>query len=149
MCGVKMGDTTFFKRSALAIAVSAATFSGSYSLAQEDNLESDDLYVEAEELFLEELIVTAQKKSESIQDIPIAIAAFSDEEMNALGVTQSGELGQFVPGLEIGNSSGEGSQLLLFLRGAGLNDLNTNNAGPVGLYSVSYTHLTLPTTLTV
>jgi iron complex outermembrane receptor protein len=130
-----MGNTTFFKRSALAMAVSSAAFSGSPSFAQDVDVESNDIYVEAEELFLEELIVTAQKKSESIQDIPVAIAAFSDEEMNALGVTQSGELGQFVPGLEIGNSSGEGSQLLLFLRGAGLNDLNTNNAGPVGLYS--------------
>ncbi len=87
------------------------------------------------EVYLEELIVTAQKRSESVQDIPISVAAFSDEQLNALGITQSGELGQFVPGLEIGNSSGEGSQLILFLRGAGLNDLNTNNAGPVGIYS--------------
>ncbi len=117
------------RRSALSVAIAAATASASYVVAQES------LEVEAEELFLEELIVTAQKKSESVQDIPIAIAALSEEQLGALGVTQSGELGQFVPGLEIGNSSGEGSQLLLFLRGAGLNDLNTNNAGPVGLYS--------------
>jgi len=87
------------------------------------------------EIYLEELIVTAQKRSESVQDIPISVSAFSDQQLNALGITQSGELGQFVPGLEIGNSSGEGSQLILFLRGAGLNDLNTNNAGPVGIYS--------------
>ena len=87
------------------------------------------------EIYLEELIVTAQKRSESVQDIPISVSAFSDDQLNALGITQSGELGQFVPGLEIGNSSGEGSQLILFLRGAGLNDLNTNNAGPVGIYS--------------
>jgi len=110
-------------------------FANEYQGTTDIALEEEHVEVEAEELFLEELIVTAQKKSESVQDIPIAIAAFSDDQLNAMGVTQSGELGQYVPGLEIGNSSGEGSQLLLFLRGAGLNDLNTNNAGPVGLYS--------------
>lgn len=88
-----------------------------------------------DEYVLEELIVTAQKRSESVQDIPISIAAFSDKQLTSLGIYETGDLGQFVPGLEIGNSSGEGSQLIFFLRGAGLNDFNTNNAGPIGLYS--------------
>lgn len=104
---------------------------GAQAIAQKADLQEQT----EDEIYLEELIVTAQKRSESVQDIPISIAAFSDKQLNALGITQSGELGQFVPGLEIGNSSGEGSQLILFLRGAGLNDLNTNNAGPVGIYS--------------
>ncbi len=96
---------------------------------------SNALSQEAETYVLEELIVTAQKRSESIQDIPISITAFSDKQLNSLGIYETGDLGQFVSGLEIGNSSGEGSQLIFFLRGAGLNDFNTNNAGPVGLYS--------------
>lgn len=83
----------------------------------------------------EEIIVTAQKREESAQDVPISISAFSGETLSGLGINESGELGQFVPGLEISNSSGEGSQLILFLRGAGLNDFNTNNAGPVAIYS--------------
>ncbi len=124
-----MNNSKRLKQNAVALAISA-TMASYAGFAQET-----EINVEAEELFLEELIVTAQKRSESVQDIPIAIAALSEEQLVALGVTQSGELGQYVPGLEIGNSSGEGSQLLLFLRGAGLNDLNTNNAGPVGLYS--------------
>jgi len=90
---------------------------------------------EGEVLELEELIVTAQKRSQSIQDIPISISAFSDKQLNSLGIYETADLGKYVPGLEIGNSSGEGSQLILYLRGAGLNDFNTNNAGPIGLYS--------------
>ncbi len=129
-----MKNSTFMQRSALYLAMSSAIASP-FAIAQQVNFDDAEPVVEAEELFLEELIVTAQKKSESVQDIPIAIAALSEDQLGALGITQSGELGQYVPGLEIGNSSGEGSQLLLFLRGAGLNDLNTNNAGPVGLYS--------------
>jgi len=52
-----------------------------------------------------------------------------------LGITQSEQLGQFVPGLEIQTPNGEGSQLTVFLRGAGLQDFNTNNSGPIGIYA--------------
>lgn len=84
---------------------------------------------------LEEVIVTAKKKAEDQQDVPISISAFTGDALDALGLNQSNELGQFIPGLEIGTSSGEGAQLIVFLRGAGLNDFNTNNAGPVGIYA--------------
>ncbi len=84
---------------------------------------------------LDEIVVTAQKRSENIQDVPISISAFSGDDLNALGITESEQLGQFIPGLELSTSSGEGSQLIIFLRGAGLNDFNTNNAGPIGIYS--------------
>lgn len=83
----------------------------------------------------DEIVVTAQKRSENSQDVPIAISAFSGDSLSELGINQSDELGQFVPGLEIATSSGKNSQLILFLRGAGLSDFNTNNAGPIGIYS--------------
>ena len=38
---------------------------------------------------LEEVIVTAQKREESIQDVGIAITAFSGEQLDALGITDS------------------------------------------------------------
>ncbi len=84
---------------------------------------------------LDEIIVTAQKKEENAQDVPISISAFSGAALEAIGITESDQLGQFVPGLEIGTSSGKNSQLILFLRGAGLSDFNNNNAGPIGIYS--------------
>lgn len=134
-----MKNANKINRSLPALTLVASFLTPPVLLAQQADLYQDQsVYATQEsqsEVYLEELIVTAQKRSESVQDIPISVAAFSDEQLNALGITQSGELGQFVPGLEIGNSSGEGSQLILFLRGAGLNDLNTNNAGPVGIYS--------------
>lgn len=90
---------------------------------------------EAEEQVLEELIVTAQKRAETTQSVPISITAINGDQLNEIGIDESDELGQFIPGLEISTSSGEGSQLITFLRGAGLNDYNTNNAGPIGIYS--------------
>ena len=83
----------------------------------------------------DEIIVTAQKKEENVQDVPISISAFSGDTLQAIGITESDQLGQFVPGLEIATSSGKNSPLILFLRGAGLSDFNNNNAGPIGIYS--------------
>lgn len=90
---------------------------------------------ETEEFVLEEMIVTAQKRSEATQSVPISITAINGDRLNEIGIDKTDELGQFIPGLEIATSSGEGSQLITFLRGAGLNDYNTNNAGPIAIYS--------------
>jgi len=130
-----MKNSTLMQRSALYLAMTAAAASTSFTIAQVSAQQADAIQVEAEELFLEELIVTAQKRTESAQDIPVTVSAFSDDQLYNTGITRTEDLGQYVPGLEVVNANGEGSQLLLFLRGAGLNDFNTNNAGPVGLYS--------------
>ena len=84
---------------------------------------------------LDSIVVTAQKKEENLQNVPISISAFSGDDLATLGLNQSNELGQFIPGLEISTSSGQGSQLIVFMRGAGLNDFNTNNSGPIGIYA--------------
>ena len=89
----------------------------------------------AQDRVLDEIIVTAQKKTENAQDVPISISAYSGEALESLGVEGTADLGQLVPGLEISSSSGAGSQLIVTLRGVGLNDFNTNNSGPVGIYS--------------
>ena len=47
---------------------------------------------------LEEVIVTAQKREESIQDVGIAITAFSGEQLDALGITDSTAIAEFTPG---------------------------------------------------
>ncbi len=82
-----------------------------------------------------EIVVTAQKREENAQDVPITITALSGDTLSQIGIQESEQLGEFLPGLEISTSSGEGSQLILFLRGAGLSDFNTNNSGPVAIYS--------------
>lgn len=48
---------------------------------------------------LDELIVTAQKREESVQDVPIAVSAFSQEALKAQGIDGVGNLVQSVPNL--------------------------------------------------
>ena len=63
---------------------------------------------------LEEVIVTAQKREESIQDVGIAITAFSGAQLDAFGFTNSTELTAFTPGVHMsGNSAGHTQQFTI------------------------------------
>ena len=48
---------------------------------------------------IDELIVTAQKREESVQDVPIAVSAFSEQALKAQGIDGAGNLVQSVPNL--------------------------------------------------
>ena len=50
---------------------------------------------------LEEIVVTAQKRAHNAQDIPIAVSAFSGEQLQALGVLNAQELADNVAGVQI------------------------------------------------
>ncbi len=65
------------------------------------------LQVAAEEgvIELEELVVTAQKREQVIQEVPIAVTAYNNEFLNNVGVDELSELAAFVPGLEIQEQS--------------------------------------------
>jgi iron complex outermembrane receptor protein len=83
---------------------------------------------------VQEVVVTAQHRSENIQTVPIAIQAFTGKALSELGVKSSTDLAQFTPNLEIALPNGEGNQPIISIRGIGLNDYDTNNAGPNGVY---------------
>jgi iron complex outermembrane receptor protein len=83
---------------------------------------------------IENLVVTAQKRSQKVQDIPITINVLDAARLRQLNVQSSDQLDGLVPALEIGMPSGKGNQPLINIRGVGLNDTNTNNAGPNGVY---------------
>src|SRR5262245_4572051 len=48
---------------------------------------------------LEEIIVTAQKRSEGLQDVPVAVSAFTSQTRDLIGVNTIGDLTDFTPGL--------------------------------------------------
>ena len=82
---------------------------------------------------LEEVIVTAQKREESIQDVGIAITAFSGEQLDALGITDSTAIAEFTPGMHIsGNNAGYTQQFTI--RGATQNDFNDLAEAPNAVY---------------
>ncbi len=94
-----------------------------------------------------EIVVTAQKRVESIQRVPISIQAFGQKDLRSLGISSSTDLGKFTPNVDIGLPAGEGNQPIVVIRGIGLNDSNTNNAGPNGIY-VDEVYLSAPSSQT-
>lgn len=92
-------------------------------------------YAQSQDAFsLEEIIVTAQKREQNLQDVGIAISAFQGETLEAMGVVNSNEIAAKTPNLTIVSPAGEGGVVSVFIRGIGLNDFALNNTGPVGFY---------------
>ena len=83
---------------------------------------------------IETVVVTAEKRSEDLQTVPISIQAFTNKQLNDLGIKSSTDLSQFTPNLDIALPAGNGNQPIITIRGVGLNDYDTNNAGPNGVY---------------
>tara|TARA_B110000008_G_scaffold66286_1_gene66769 strand:+ start:2273 stop:4690 length:2418 start_codon:yes stop_codon:yes gene_type:complete len=81
---------------------------------------------------LEEVIVTAQKRSESLQDVPVAVSAFTADQMKTLGVTDASKLVDVTPGFSSGAQ--QGSNRSYFLRGVGTNDVHLTASSAVGQY---------------
>lgn len=87
----------------------------------------------AETATVEEIVVTAQKRSENLQDVPVSVAAFSGEALTERGVTNVIGLNNLAPGLRI--SSGDAAaNPKIFIRGVGLSDFNPNSSSGVGIY---------------
>ncbi|MAJ87808.1 MAG: TonB-dependent receptor [Cellvibrionales bacterium TMED148] len=82
---------------------------------------------------LEEVVVTAQKREQNIQDVPIAITAFTGAQMEALGVSESFDIAAFTPGVHIsGNLAGQNTQFTI--RGVTQNDFNDIIEAPTAIY---------------
>jgi iron complex outermembrane recepter protein len=80
---------------------------------------------------LEEIVVTAQKRSESMQDVPIAITAQTGETLEKLNITSSDDLSAAIPGLQIGRQTNASAA---FIRGVGNNNGSAGNEPSVPIY---------------
>ena len=79
--------------------------------------------------------MTAQKREQSIYDVPVAISAFTADTIEKQGISDLTDIGKFVPNLNVtGFSAGQTSSVNPFIRGIGLQDhLITTDPG-VGVY---------------
>ena len=85
----------------------------------------------AEERLLEEVVVTAQKREQSANDIGVSVNAFSEENLEALGIQEATDVLNFTPGATL-TSSGQGIPIYT-IRGIGFDDYNTNSSSTVGI----------------
>ena len=82
---------------------------------------------------LGEVVVTAQKRSQDVQKIGVAVSTMSGKEMETLRIQQPLDLAYLSPSLSTMNATTDSTPLFL-IRGVGLDDFNTNNSSGVGTY---------------
>jgi iron complex outermembrane recepter protein len=85
----------------------------------------------SESTMVEEIVVTAQKRSQNLQDVPVSINAISGTTLAQAGVDNTQQLSVVVPGLEL---SANGSQLEPHLRGIGTTASGPGNENSVAIY---------------
>ena len=83
---------------------------------------------------LEEIVVTAQRRSEQLQEVPVAVSAFSEKQMEQLNITSALDVGQYVPNMMAHNNTGLGTANAYTLRGLGNTESIATFDPPVGTY---------------
>ena len=82
---------------------------------------------------LEEIVVTAQKRQQSVQDVGISITAFTGEQIDRMGFNKSSDISMLTPGVHVGGNVA-GQNLQYNIRGVAQNDFNDHTESPVAVY---------------
>ncbi|MGI9276820.1 MAG: TonB-dependent receptor [Endozoicomonas sp.] len=106
-------------RKPLAIAIALALSTGS-------------ALVQAAEL--EEVIVTAQKREQDLQDTPIAVSAFGADAINDQGISDISDVSQFAPNVEIAETPGGSTGATITIRGSSTINPAVTWEPTVGIY---------------
>ncbi len=82
---------------------------------------------------VQEIVVTAQKRSENLQEVPIAVTALNAEALQNKRVDNLLGLSGLAPSLQI-KTDDNAANPRIFIRGVGVNDFNPSTASAVGIY---------------
>lgn len=86
------------------------------------------------QLVLEEVVVTARKREESLQETPLAVSALSGEALEQLGMTSIADLTKVVPNVDLYTGNGTTGSGNAFIRGVGQRNIGVNYDSGVGIY---------------
>jgi iron complex outermembrane recepter protein len=125
---------------ALNIGTALAAFASAPALAQVD---PEDTAAEVNEAVddtagtqtdTSEIVVTARRREENLQDVPIAVTAYSGEALEAQGAIDITDLSDTTPNVTLENTRGTNNSLSAFIRGVGQQDPVGGFEAGVGIY---------------
>ena len=110
--------------------------------AQSTDSEPTDATVEPSDIAVEDagqseanvIVVTARRRDEDIQDVPISVTAISGDSLARLGVSDINAVQALVPSLSITNSGTTRDAFVLAIRGQRTNEIQLLTDPPVGTY---------------
>ncbi|PSJ39123.1 TonB-dependent receptor [Allosphingosinicella deserti] len=82
----------------------------------------------------DEIIVTARRRAESLQDVPIAVTAYTGEALERQGAVDITDISDTTPNVTLETSRGTNTTLTAFIRGVGQQDPVAGFEAGVGLY---------------
>jgi iron complex outermembrane receptor protein len=113
-------------RAAMALAAAAASVGAASlpapALAQDGAAAAD------------EIVVTARRREETLQDVPLSVSAFSSEQLELTGAQDITAIGQSTPNVTLEVSRGTNTTLTAFIRGVGQQDPVAGFEQGVGIY---------------
>ncbi|MDO7843517.1 TonB-dependent receptor [Sphingomonas immobilis] len=83
---------------------------------------------------LDDIVVTARRVNENLQDVPVAITAFSGAQLEAKNITSIADIGSVTPGFSIAPSPRSGTAFALSIRGQVQNDVLATVEPSIGTY---------------
>ena len=108
-----------FSKKQMVIAVAAATLAST-------------VYAQNNDFAIDEIVVTAQKRAESAQDVPVAISAFNEDMVTNTGVDTLTDIIPMIPGLT-GSTAGIATNAWA-IRGISTNDWSAGSEPSVGVF---------------
>ncbi|MGI9296128.1 MAG: TonB-dependent receptor [Pseudomonadales bacterium] len=86
---------------------------------------------------LEETVVTARKREESLQDAPLAVSAYTGDSLEYRGASNIGDIAEFTPNLTFQNNpsfGGSSNAAAVYIRGVGQKEFLPTTEPGVGIY---------------
>jgi len=83
---------------------------------------------------LEEVIVTAERRVQSAQDVPIAINAISQNQLDSQGASTLGGLSASIPAMQFSTQAADAPRVQVTIRGLGSDVIEVGSDTGVGLY---------------
>ncbi len=87
----------------------------------------------SDQVGLGDIVVTAQRRTQNVQNVPIAISAISGDALKQAGIRDPRDLTLLVPNLSF-QAGTAATTTSIFIRGVGIGDFNSNTTGAVGVY---------------
>ena len=109
----------------------AAQESATTSLEAQSNAQTQDQAAAGSD---QQIVVTARRRNELLLDVPVAVTAYSGEQLNRQGALDITDIGDTTPNVTIEVSRGTNSTLTPFIRGIGQQDPVAGFEQGVGLY---------------
>lgn len=114
----------FPRKSPIALAISIAML-GTVSFATP--------FVQAQDSLIEEVIVTARKRQESLQDVPVAVTALTPNQLERGSIQRTTDIDKMVPNVELHQTYIGSESLSASIRGIGYDDIEKSLEPTVGV----------------